>query len=160
MKIYPHELGMTVRIKTTRTGGASHNGQMGTIDEIAIYGTTAHGVNFEGWDVLVGFHNGASHAYCAFYFDELEIVRDPVADLSKRVAELEAQAEGLRTDYGSEWRDATHTGPWYTTWGFTTPERARHHYEKRAGFEGRVVQRFIGEPRAVLEAITTDGTDG
>ena len=69
--IHPHELGMTVRIHAPRS---SHDGCVGVIDEIAIYSTTAHGVNFTGWDMLVAFQNGASRAYSAFDFHEAEIV--------------------------------------------------------------------------------------
>lgn len=69
--IYPHELGMRVRINVPQS---SFDGQIGTIDEIAIYSTQAHGINFAGWDLLVGFHNGRSHAYGAFDFGEVEIL--------------------------------------------------------------------------------------
>ena len=69
--IHPHELGMTVRIRAPR----SHfHRREGVIDEIAIYATTAHGINFTGWDMLVAFHNGNSTAYSAFDFHEAEII--------------------------------------------------------------------------------------
>jgi hypothetical protein len=71
MPIHPHELGMTVRINAPRS---SFDGQIGVIDEIAIYNTQSHGIDFTGWDMLIGFHNGGSHAYAAFDFDETEII--------------------------------------------------------------------------------------
>lgn len=69
--IHPHELGMSVLICAPRS---SFHRREGVIDEIAIYATSAHGIDFTGWDMLVAFHNGNSTAYSAFDFHEAEII--------------------------------------------------------------------------------------